>query len=520
MFERLGNVGSKMFGDLGGLFGGSSSGGGGWLRAVVGGLGGGIPMGFAPGGPVAGAGSGTSDSIPAYLSNGEYVIKAAQAKKHRSLLDMLNGGGDISQLLKFLIPGSGIMEMLSGLKGGPNGMFPDSTMFGLMPDLPTRAVMERGRGFKALNGGASGGYAANSADYARAEERRTGIVDRLLTTKARKDELQQLTTGQRAAYESGIRQKDSRGLFKNANEVLSNITGGALGVSKKEREANALISMMEGKTTNFTIGGKAIGGVSNSFDTDDARLQKLKAAQAMARGQTANRYGYKQGGFSSLIAGIGQNVQGSYRRATAQNLGARFNYASPNEQALTQTTSASLGGSGKGSTAGREAKGTSQAANMFNSAISKASSASAIAAGVQQTARQTEDGQYVGGFASGGRISGSGTGNSDSLLARVSNGEFVINAASTAANLDLLTQINGGAGKRTPGAKVPKFATGGQVNAGGQGDGPIYLTLNNNYDVQSAMNPQEFQAMLANNSELSFLSVEKKLRETGRSLYK
>jgi hypothetical protein len=129
--------------------------------------------------------------------------------------------------------------------------------------------------------------------------------------------------------------------------------------------------------------------------------------------------------------------------------------------------------------------------------------------------------RYAGAFANGGRISGAGSGTSDSLMARVSNGEFVVNAASTKSNLDLLTQINGGSGKRSPNAKVPKFATGGQMNTGGSGgDAPIYLTLNNNYDVQSAMNPQEFQAMLANNSELSFLSVEKKLRETGRSLYK
>jgi hypothetical protein len=48
----------------------------------------------------------------------------------------------------------------------------------------------------------------------------------------------------------------------------------------------------------------------------------------------------------------------------------------------------------------------------------------------------------TGLFASGGPVSGPGSGTSDSILARVSNGEFVINAAATAANLPLLKAIN------------------------------------------------------------------------------
>lgn len=45
-----------------------------------------------PSGPVVGPGSGTSDDIAVRLSNGEYVIRASQAKKHRALLDAVNGG--------------------------------------------------------------------------------------------------------------------------------------------------------------------------------------------------------------------------------------------------------------------------------------------------------------------------------------------------------------------------------------------------------------------------------------------
>jgi hypothetical protein len=47
---------------------------------------------FAPGGPVFGAGTGTSDSIPAMLSNGEFVVNANATAKNRSLLETINSG--------------------------------------------------------------------------------------------------------------------------------------------------------------------------------------------------------------------------------------------------------------------------------------------------------------------------------------------------------------------------------------------------------------------------------------------
>ena len=53
--------------------------------------------GYATGGPVSGTGTGTSDSIAAMLSNGEFVVKADAASKHRGLLDKINAGGKIQK---------------------------------------------------------------------------------------------------------------------------------------------------------------------------------------------------------------------------------------------------------------------------------------------------------------------------------------------------------------------------------------------------------------------------------------
>lgn len=44
----------------------------------------------AMGGPIYGPGTGTSDSIPARLSNGEYVINARSTAKHRALIERIN----------------------------------------------------------------------------------------------------------------------------------------------------------------------------------------------------------------------------------------------------------------------------------------------------------------------------------------------------------------------------------------------------------------------------------------------
>ena len=49
-----------------------------------------ITPAFADGGHVVGAGTGRSDSIPALLSNGEFVINAQATAKNRSLLEAIN----------------------------------------------------------------------------------------------------------------------------------------------------------------------------------------------------------------------------------------------------------------------------------------------------------------------------------------------------------------------------------------------------------------------------------------------
>lgn len=67
--------------------------------------------GFSTGGYVSGSGTGTSDSIPARLSNGEFVINAQATKRNRQLLEAINSGERISM--------SGENISVNSVKGAP-----------------------------------------------------------------------------------------------------------------------------------------------------------------------------------------------------------------------------------------------------------------------------------------------------------------------------------------------------------------------------------------------------------------
>lgn len=75
------------------------------------------------------------------------------------------------------------------------------------------------------------------------------------------------------------------------------------------------------------------------------------------------------------------------------------------------------------------------------------------------------------GFPDGGMVTGAGTGTSDSILLRASNGEFIVNAEATAENLDLLKAINSG---QKVSARKRHFGPGG-AGSGGQSGGTVRI---------------------------------------------
>lgn len=66
----------------------------------------------AAGGYISGPGTGTSDSIPARLSDGEYVINAAATRRNKTLLDKINSGGPVGYAAGGPVTSNARMESL------------------------------------------------------------------------------------------------------------------------------------------------------------------------------------------------------------------------------------------------------------------------------------------------------------------------------------------------------------------------------------------------------------------------
>ncbi|MCE0912073.1 MULTISPECIES: phage tail length tape measure family protein [Pseudomonas] len=116
------------------------------------------------------------------------------------------------------------------------------------------------------------------------------------------------------------------------------------------------------------------------------------------------------------------------------------------QMALNAALNATLGTAAAGQSmilAGTTATAWAPAAAMASLATLGANSVPAAAALTSTTALATSL-AVIPGFATGGYVSGSGTSTSDSIMARLSDGEFVVNASATRKNRALLEAINSG----------------------------------------------------------------------------
>ena len=86
----------------------------------------------------------------------------------------------------------------------------------------------------------------------------------------------------------------------------------------------------------------------------------------------------------------------------------------------------------------------------------------AIASTISTVKQAQQTIENVPAYAVGGLVQGAGTATSDSIPARLSNGEFVVNADATKRHLPELVRLNGGWGNTSPSAM---FANGGVVSA-------------------------------------------------------
>lgn len=192
---------------------------------------------------------------------------------------------------------------------------------------------------------------------------------------------------------------------------------------------------------------------------------------------------------ASIITGLGTQINSARDALLVLLQGLQGVFANTLAQILTDRIKEALQGSAVDVAANAaDAGGTvvaagalSAAGSVVDSAATKTASA-AVALGasglvVQNAARQLQvaaaELALVGvtqslvksglGFAAGGYVRGPGGPTSDSITARLSAGEFVVNARQTAKWRELLELINGGGRMRGQIHAVPRFASGGLV---------------------------------------------------------
>jgi tape measure domain-containing protein len=371
-----------------------------------------VVKGFATGGYISGAGTGTSDSIPAMLSNGEYVINAKATKKFGPILSAINSGD------------------YQGFAAGSPGMVSGT--------LKVDAV-------KATN------ILQKILDFI--IPKLTASVDATLElSDTMKEEISNLTkTDQKTLSDraaSGV--KDIRDSF------VQNISSALTGSMSISDSIGGIMDTITSKVVNNFVSGM-VDQVFNNLNLGET-FGKLLLGQGNAG-----------------VAAAGGILDSSLKQGS-----------SPMNPLYVQDANPVMGA------------GSSSASNPEGGFLSN------LFSGIQGFFGKLFGGignifaNLLGGLGSlfggggsffsmvfaaeGGKVTGPGTGTSDSIMAMLSNGEYVVNAATTKRWLPFLETLNANDGR------LPAFASGGLVGPSNPSAFKTVQENNNNKDKQQVFN--------------------------------
>lgn len=405
----------------------------------------------AAGGFVSGAGTGTSDSIPAMLSNGEFVVNAKATKKFGGLLHSINSRG----IAKFRDGGVAGDMIIRGSASAGTGGYPSAevTNGGLYNDInqwvytmtsgvlgknmkiAAGAINEAANAAKdnaAATNGSTGATNANTKELTYAEwiTKRTADKAKALTEALRELPLQLAELSQMTpAYflQAGI-----DGAQATSDSMKSHLSALLKGEESPLEALGGFFDDLTGSIIDHFV-DSFTNALFNSLDLNGL-LGGLFGGVSEAGASVGGGVGVKLGGSSDANGLDPMSTLADQKSGLSAWITDFFG-------SMESTLSSLFSGDGG-----------------FLSGLS--SLVSSLFSGISSLF-----GGLFGGFgggsipalATGGRISGPGTGTSDSILAQVSNGEFIMNAESTKRWLPLLQHMNDG------GQKLPAFAMGGRV---------------------------------------------------------
>jgi tape measure domain-containing protein len=341
----------------------------------------GAVMGLKDGGSVNGPGSGTSDSIPARLSNGEFIVNAKATQQNRDLLEQINSGA------------------VMGFKdGGPVG----------------------GRQQRVLGGLNRQGFDTTNMEKIN-DDQLTQLVDfsRILSSVDDRIDAQLANNMEVAAADYALQQQiaEKIGGILNSNDPTAKVPEepdpgvtdpmGALGLGGDRKEKGSI-----GKGADAA--GIDTEGVLSNFESVYSTIDKLAAGSAVSQQDSFQAVG------DGLMGLLGENAkysESSFKAQQALSIG----------QAMMNTGTAVTAALAEG--------------GPF---AGPALAAIALASGMAQVSAIKSQKFQKPAYATGGYVSGPGTGTSDSISAQLSNGEFVMNQKATAANRKTLESMNSG----------------------------------------------------------------------------
>jgi len=434
----------------------------------------------ATGGYISGPGGPVDDRVPAMLSNGEFVVNAKATKRFRPILDRLNSG---------IVP---------GFKTGTIPAFSDISSRGLraqanVGDVSTKILFL----FQALNEefGRAGIVIPRVTEEMIAmssPEVKTALLNMVGALDGYKE---MLTIGGESAERaklSILRLKDSiedltESSFRYAQDILQ---AGKSFVSAFESSINdGLKSLFKGNSSFKDFGinlldaftGSVVDTFVNGITTRmfSAENKMVENLQSLGSGIFDGIFkiftrdklpvGTTTGPLSSPAApqvGLFAGLLGQPAGAAPMQSGALGSDSGEVAADISTIASAStrqidiLGGlgnifmTGLGGLGNMFMTGLRGLGGLFKGILGMFNGGGG-GVGILGIVMQGFRAFSGGGFATGGFVSGAGTGISDSIPTMLSNGEYVINAKTTATMRPLLDAINFG--------RIDKFATGGLV---------------------------------------------------------
>lgn len=446
-----------------------------------------FPTARASGGAIAGPGTGTSDSIPALLSNGEHVLTASDVAKA--------GGQGAVYRMRGLIQAGALRFAVGGEVGAASRAVSNASK---ARDAAKRAVAAEKKDVAAAERAhdrawgtwakkrAQSNVSAQKKQLAAAEKRLRDAEKRLDDARARRDRLQverrdfaierdrgsvvdQVSSGlsgglsvvdrvrdmsRSSDYSAAARKRLSTAAY-HAERDLTRQYALLEKTNAKISEQSALLNDVKGMRDQIAqqmMGEVKLSGLLGQKDAHGYDLAvtpgaiKAYVADKLAKARKFNSSLdalRKKGAPNALLQEVlGAGIEGGTALADAL-----LSSSGSDWRSITSSWSALERESLRTGDIGTQSAFGTTTAVVERQLASSVAAAEGTQAAIEKIGKglQTAIGKPLG-FARGGLVSGAGTGTSDSIAARLSDGEFVVNARSTAANLNALERINAAPG--------------------------------------------------------------------------